>query len=307
MTDTLFSPDRTSPAQEVDQSSFMKLVVEASKTVPVLVEFWSPSSATCQQLTPVLEKTVRATEGRVKLTRLDVTANRTLIAQLLQMGLPLQATPTVVAFWQGQVRDLFQGVQPENKIKTFIEQLLKDSGQAMPVAEQIKNADSALQAGELAEAINLYAGVLESEPENAAGWAGLIRCMIAMDDIEGAEEAASQIPEGINNDPLIISALSSLKLYQEGQERAGKIDEIRQKLDQSPHDAELKTELAKALNSTGQREDAAELLLGIIAGDKDGTTGQAAKTELLKFFEAWGMTDPATLAARRKLSSLLFS
>ncbi len=307
MTDALFSSNRTSPAQEVDKSSFMKLVVEASKTVPVLVEFWSPSSATCQQLAPVLDKAVRATEGRVKLTRLDVAANRSLVAQLLQMGLPLQSTPTVVAFWQGQVCDLFQGLQPENKIKSFIEQLLKDSGQAMPVAEQLKSADSALQAGELAEAINLYAGVLENEPENAAGWAGLIRCMIAMNDMDGAEEATSQIPEGITSDPLIISALDSLKLYQEGQEHAGKIDEIRQKLAQSPDNAELKTELAKALNGTGQRADAAELLLTIIAGDKEGATGQAAKTELLKFFEAWGMTDPDTLAARRKLSSLLFS
>lgn len=306
MTDALFPTSRQSPALEVDQSNFMKQVVEASKDVPVLVEFWAESSASCKKLSPVLEKVARATEDRVRLTRLDVTANRTLVAQLMQMGLPLQSVPMVVAFWKGQVRDLFQGVQSENEIKTFVEQLLKDSGQAMPVAEQLKSADSAFKAGELAEAINVYASVLEAEPENPSGWAGLIRCMVAMDDPEGAEEAASQIPEVIAGNDQIVSALATLKLHKEGREAAGKIGEIRQKLEQAPDDASLLEELAKALNGAGDRKAAAQVLLDIIARDRDGA-GQSAKAELLKFFEAWGMTDPATLAARRKLSSLLFS
>lgn len=306
MTEALFPSSSPSRTMEVDQSNFMEQVVEASRNTPVLVEFWAASSASCKKLSPVLEKLVQTTEGRVKLVRLDVTANRPLVSQLVQMGLPIQSIPVVVAFWQGQVRDLLQGVQPESGIRAFIEQLLKDSGQAMPVAEQLKMADSALKEGELAEATNLYATVLESEPEHPAGWAGLIRCMIAMDDPEGAEESASQIPESIGGEPLITSALSSLKLYQEGRDSAGRIDEIRQKLEQSPDDAALQTELAKALNGTGQREEAAQRLLDIIARDREGA-GQAARAELLKFFEAWGMADPATLAARRKLSSLLFS
>lgn len=306
MTDTLFPSGRPSHALEVDQSSFMKQVVEASKEIPVLVEFWATSSASCKKLSPVLDKVVQATEGRVRLTRLDIAANRTLVAQLMQMGLPLQSVPMVVAFWQGQVRDLFQGAQPESEIRTFIEQLLKDSGQAMPVAEQLRTAETAFRAGELAEAINIYASVLEAEPENPAGWAGLIRCMVAMDDPEGAEEAASQIPEAITGNDQITSSLTALKLYQEGREAAGKIDDIRQKLEQTPHDTSLLEDLAKALNGAGDREAAAQTLLDIIARDRDGA-GQSARAELLKFFEAWGMTDPATLAARRKLSSLLFS
>ncbi|MBA5727654.1 tetratricopeptide repeat protein [Bombella mellum] len=306
MTDALFPASRSSHALDVDQSSFMTQVVEASRDVPVLVEFHTPTSASCRKLSPVLEKVVQATEGRIRLTRLDVTANRTLVAQLLQMGLPLQSVPMVVAFWQGQVRDLFQGAQPEDEIRTFVEQLLKDSGQAMPVAEQLKAADSALRAGELDTAINGYTGVLEADPEKPEGWAGLIRCMIAMDDPEGAEEAASQIPDGIATSEPVTSALASLKLYQEGREAAGKLGEIRQKLEQSPQDAALLEELAKALNGAGEREAAAQTLLDIIARDRDGA-GQSARTELLKLFDAWGMTDPATLAARRKLSSLLFS
>lgn len=306
MTDALFPSSGQSHVLEVDQSSFMKQVVEASKDVPVLVEFWAESSASCKKLSPVLEKVTRATEGRVRLTRLDVTANRSLVAQLMQMGLPLHSVPMVVAFWKGQVRDLFQGAQPESEIRTFVEQLLKDSGQAMPVAEQLKTAEAAFKAGELAEAINIYASVLEAEPENPAGWAGLIRCMIAMDDPEGAEEAASQIPEGLTTNDQIVSALTTLKLYQEGREAAGKIDDIRQKLEQTPDDTSLLEDLAKALNGAGDREGAAQILLDIIARDRDGA-GQSAKAELLKFFDAWGMTDPATLTARRKLSSLLFS
>lgn len=306
MTDALFPSSGQSHVLEVDQSSFMKQVVEASKDVPVLVEFWAESSASCKKLSPVLEKVTRATEGRVRLTRLDVTANRSLVAQLMQMGLPLQSVPMVVAFWKGQVRDLFQGAQPESEIRTFVEQLLKDSGQAMPVAEQLKTAEAAFKTGELAEAINIYASVLEAEPENPAGWAGLIRCMVAMDDPESAEEAASQIPESLTTNDQIVSALTTLKLYQEGREAAGKIDDIRQKLEQTPDDTSLLEDLAKALNGADDREGAAQILLDIIARDRDGA-GQSAKAELLKFFDAWGMTDPATLTARRKLSSLLFS
>lgn len=306
MTDALFPASTPSHAPELDQSSFMKQVVEASREVPVLVEFWAASSASSRQLSPVLEKVVRTTEGRVRLTRLDIATNRSLVAQLVQAGLPLQSVPTVVAFWKGQVRDLFQGAQSENDIKTFVEQLLKDSGQAMPVAEQLKTAETAFRAGELAEAINIYASVLEAEPENPTGWAGLIRCMVAMNDPEGAEEAASQIPEAIAGHDQITSALAALKLHQEGREAAGKIDDIRQKLEQAPHDTSLLEDLAKAQNGAGDREAAAQTLLDIIARDRDGA-GQSARAELLKFFEAWGMTDPATLAARRRLSSLLFS
>ncbi|MCX5616595.1 tetratricopeptide repeat protein [Bombella sp. TMW 2.2559] len=306
MTDALFLASTPSHALEINQSSFMKQVIEASREVPVLVEFWAASSASNQQLSPVLEKVVRTTEGRVRLTRLDIAANRSLVAQLVQAGLPLQSVPTVVAFWKGQVRDLFQGAQSENDIKTFVEQLLKDSGQAMPVAEQLKTAEAAFRAGELAEAINIYASVLEAEPRNPTGWAGLIRCMVAMNDPEGAEEAASQIPEAIAGHDQITSALAALKLHQEGREAAGKIDDIRQKLEQAPHDTSLLEDLAKAQNGAGDREAAAQTLLDIIARDKDGA-GQSARAELLKFFEAWGMTDHATLAARRRLSSLLFS
>lgn len=306
MTDSLFPSHTSSHAVDVDQANFMQEVVKASTTTPVIVEFWSPASASCQKLSPLLAKAIQAMEGRITLARLNIDTNRALVAQLAQMGLPLQSVPLLVAFWQGQVHDLCQGVPTEPQLKTFIETLLKESGQSLPTARLLEHAKAALQASEWAEATNHYASLLEAEPEHPAGWAGLIRCMIGMNDPDGAEEAASQIPESLLTDPLICEAKAALQTYLEGQKAAGQLSQLRHAVAQSPDDTTLQAELATAFNGAGQREEAARILLDIIAHDKDGA-GQTAKAQLLKFFESWGMTDPATLAARRKLSSLLFS
>lgn len=306
MTDSLFSSHTPAHAVDVDQSNFMQKVVEASTTTPVIVEFFSPTSSSAQHVSPQLTKAIQAMEGRITLARVNVTTNRTLITQLAQMGLPLQTVPLLVAFWQGQVRDILPGKASESQLKTCLEALLKESGQSLPASALLDAAKTALHSGEWAEATNHYASLLEIEPDSPEGWAGLIRCMIGLNDPEGAEEAASQVPEHLLTAPLITEAKAALQTYLEGQKAAGKLSHLRQAVAQSPEDTTLLTELATALNGAGQRDDAAQLLLDIIARDKDGA-GQDAKAQLLKLFESWGMTDPATLAARRKLSSLLFS
>src|SRR3954454_15613891 len=133
---------------EGDQKTFMKEVVEASRTVPVLVDFWATWCGPCKQLTPTLEKIVRAAAGRVKLVKIDIDQNRALVQQLAQLGLPMQSVPTVAAFWQGQIADLFQGAVPESEVKRFVEGLLKLAGGSMPSADLLADAKAALEAGD---------------------------------------------------------------------------------------------------------------------------------------------------------------
>ena len=180
--DVIFDPTRqTAPGgaaaadiiKDGDQRNFMQDVVEASRQVPVLVDFWATWCGPCKTLTPTLEKVVRAAQGRVRLVKIDIDKNRELVQQLAQMGLPLQSVPTVVGFVKGQIADLFQGALPEGEVKKFIETLLKAGGGSLPGADLLAEAKAAAEADDHQGALNLFAGLLEAEPENAEAFAGL--------------------------------------------------------------------------------------------------------------------------------------
>jgi putative thioredoxin len=287
------------------ESTFMKDVVEASRTVPVLVDFWATWCGPCKTLTPILEKVVRAAAGRVKLVKIDTDKNRGLVQQLVQLGLPMQSIPTVAAFWQGQIADIFQGAQRESEVKRFVEALLKMGGGAMPVTELIAAAKKALEAGQPENAASHFSEALQTEPDNPEAWGGLVRAMLALGEEEQARETLEQVPAAITDHAEVQGARSALTLAEEGRRAQAQLASFEARLAANPADHQARYDLATAMNSMNRREEAADALLEIIKRDRTWNE-DGARMQLLKFFEAWGFDDPATMAARRKLSTLLF-
>jgi len=288
-----------------DQRTFMADVIEASKEMPILVDFWATWCGPCKALTPTIEKVVRAAGGRVKLVKIDIDKNGQLVQQLSQMGLPLQSVPTVVGFVQGQIADLFQGALPEGEIKKFVENLLKMAGGQMPAADLLAEAKAAVEAGEHAGAAEIFAALMEAEPENPEARAGLARALMALDEEAQAQAVIDEAPAKIADHAEIVSVRSALQLAVEGRAARDKLGEFEGRLAIDADDHAARIDLAVALNAMEDRAGAVAALIEAIRRDR-AWNDEAARKQLLKFFEAWGFADPATLAGRRKLSTLLF-
>ncbi|MFK8252924.1 thioredoxin [Ancylobacter terrae] len=279
--------------------TFMKDVVEESRHRPVLVDFWAPWCGPCKQLTPIIEKVVRAAKGKVKLVKMN-TDEHPAVAQ--QLG--IQSLPTVYAFVNGQPVDGFMGAQPEKQIQAFVEKLIGGAVGA-DIAELIVSGEAALAEGDLAGAIEVFAHVLGEEPANAKAIAGIAKAQLAAGQVEEAKATLASAPEAAANDAAIAAVRAAIEL-EEAAAALGDVGELEAKVAAHPLDHQARFDLALALNARGKREEAIDQLLAIVRKDR-AWNEDGARKQLVQFFEAWGPTDEMTLTGRRRLSSVLFA
>ena len=277
---------------------FMRDVIEASREVPVLVDFWAPWCGPCRQLTPILEKAVRGAKGAVRLVKLNIDDHPQIPGQ---MG--VQSIPAVFAFQDGKPVDGFMGALPESRVNAFIARLIGDT--AGDIAADLEAAEAALAAGAVNTAAQMFGEVLQQDRENAQSLAGLAKCYIKTGDLARAEQTLALVPPAKTDAAPVASARAALELQRKAPS-TGDIGTLRAKLAADPKDAAARFDLALALNAKGDRNGATEELLTLVAKSR-AWNDDAARKQLVQLFEAWGASDPAAITGRQRLSSLLFA
>jgi putative thioredoxin len=296
------TPSASPHVKDSDITTFSADVLEASRDVPVLVEFWVPGSAPCKQLDAALEKEVIAANGAVKLVRVNVDENKEIARQLR-----IQSIPTVYAFRNGQPIDGFMGSLPDSQIKQFVATLAGgEAGGHDHAAEILEMADQAFAAGDIGQAAQAYAHVLQDEPGHPKAVAGLARCYLKSGDLERAKTTLALVRPDDANDEAVRAVAAELSLRETAAAAAGKNAELEAKLAANPNDHQARYDLALALDAGGDRDGAIEALLDIVRRDRKWND-EGARKHLVTLFEAMGPTDERTIATRRKLSSILFS
>jgi len=285
--------------KDTTTQTFVKDVIEESRRQPVLVDFWAPWCGPCRQLTPVLEKAVRAAKGKVKLAKMNIDEHPAIPGQL-----GIQSIPAVIAFVNGQPADGFMGALPEGQVVAFLDRLTKGAAGA-EAKDLLKAAEAELAKGDPAGAADLYAELLAEDNTNVAALAGLARCYVASGAIEQAKQTLAMVPEGKRNEAAVVAARAALDLVEQAK-AVGPIAELEQKVAANPNDHQARFDLAVALNGKGNRTEALEHLISIVKLDRKWNDDGARK-QLVQFFDAWGPTDQATVEGRKRLSSILFA
>ncbi|AOF90493.1 thioredoxin [Sinorhizobium sp. RAC02] len=288
--------------KDTTTANFTRDVLEASRQQPVLVDFWAPWCGPCKQLQPIIEKVVRESAGRVKLVKLNIDDHPSIPGQL-----GIQSIPAVVAFVNGRPADGFMGAVPESQVRQFIDKIAGPAGadEKAEIEALLAEAKTLFDAGDLDGAADLYSTLLQADPENAAALAGIADCMIAVGQPESARQALSDLPDAVAADPAVVAVLKKLDQIEEAR-KLGDPAALEQALALDPDDHAARLNLAKIRNVEGDRQAAADHLLHIMKRDRT-FDDDGARRELLQFFDIWGPKDPATMAARRKLSAILFS
>ncbi|MBT6097881.1 tetratricopeptide repeat protein [Rhodobacteraceae bacterium nBUS_24] len=296
------APSADGLVNDVTEASFMADVVEASQTIPVIVDFWAPWCGPCKTLGPQLEKAVIAAKGAVKMAKVNVDENQGIAGQLR-----VQSIPTVYAFWQGQPIDGFQGAVPESEIKAFVDRVVAAGGGAADggLDDAVEAAEEMLADGQAEDAAQTFQAILGEEPAHAGAYGGLVRALIALDNLDEAEATLNGAPAEIAETPELEAAFAQLELAKQAQ-NAGPLGDLQAALEADPNDHQARLDYAQALYAGGQAEAAVDELLDLFGRDKEWNDG-AAKAQLFTIFDALKPNDPIVLNGRRKLSSMIFA
>lgn len=285
--------------KDATEASFMADVIDASREVPVIVDFWAPWCGPCKTLGPLLEAAVTEARGKVRMVKINVDENQMIAGQLR-----IQSIPTVYAFWQGQPVDGFQGALPGSELKKFVDRVAALAGDG-GLTEALDAAEAMLAEGAAVDAAETFAAILGEEPGNARAFAGLASAYLVLGEVDRAEAFLGTADAAIAKSPEVEALRARIALARQA-ESAGPVAELQARVAADPADHQARFDLALALHAAGQVQEAVDALLELFRRDREWNEG-AAKAQLLTIFDALKPTDPIAQRGRRRLSSMIFA